>query len=329
MATKKQKFQVSIFLLVSVSLVLTIIYFVSGMYSNYGVRYRIEFDESVLGIYEGGVVEYLGVPVGKIEEIKVSREGKPNVVVNIDSKKVTLHKGVEANLVIYSLAAGTMAISLRGGDPNAPILPPGSKIPARRSTISAVSSRIEELVEDLKNILDSVKKGMEGLESGDLTEIAHKVDRVLEKGEEVLDNAKNTLKNIEDTLGKIEPKISKTLDTSEKTVGDIKQLSKKAEDLVTTINEKAKQLDIQKTQDNLNNTMEEIQKLSKNVNDLVNDLKSITSTASYKVDNVEFSIQKTLEEMNQTLESLRNVLDTIKNNPASLIRGKAYPKEGK
>ncbi len=317
MATRKQKFQVFLFLFICLIIVLIIIYFVSGMYSNYGVRYRIEFDESILGVYEGGVVEYLGVPVGKVEEIKVSPEGKPYVIVNIDSKKVTLHEGVEARIVIYSLAAGTMAISLHGGDPNAPVLPPGSKIPARRSTITAVSSRAEELIEDLKNILDSIKTGLEGIESGDLNEIVKKVDKVLEKGETLLDDVQKTVNNVNTTIEEMKPKLIKTMDTGEQTISEIKELSKKTDKLVSVITEKAQQIDIQKIQENVNSTSEAINKLA-------TELKDIISSTSYKADNVEFTLQQTLQEVNQTLESLRNLLESIRNNPSSIIRGKTY-----
>lgn len=329
MATRKQKIQVFIFLFVCFLITLLIIYFVSGMYSNYGIKYWIEFDESVLGVYEGGVVEYLGVPVGKVEEIRVSPEGRPVIYINIDSRKVTLHKGVEANIVIYSLAAGTMAISLSGGDPNAPILPPGSKIPARRSTISAVSSRIEELMDDLKNILDSVKTGLEGIESGDLTEIAKKVDSVLEKGENLLDDLQKTVKKINATMENLEPKISETMDAGEKTVNKIKELSEKTDKLITVITEKAEQIDVQKTQDNVNSAIQEIKNLSQNVDGLVNELKNITTSASYKADNFEFSLQNTLQEINYTLESLRNLLESIRKNPSMIIRGKTSDKEGR
>ena len=317
MATRKQKFQVFLFLFICLLIVLVIVYFVSGMYSNYGVRYRIEFDESILGVYEGGVVEYLGVPVGKVEEIKVSSDGKPYVTVNIDSKKVTLHEGVEASIVIYSLAAGTMAISLHGGDPNAPILPPGSKIPARRSTISAVSSRAEELIEDLKNILDSIKTGLEGIGSGDLTEIVKKVDKTLEKGETLIDDIQKIVKNVNTAIEEIKPKFSKTMDTGEQTINEIKELSKKTDKLVSVITEKVQQIDIQKIQENVNSTSEEINKLA-------TELKDVISNTSYKADNVEFTLQQTLQEVNQTLESLRNLLESIQKNPSSIIRGKNY-----
>ncbi len=53
MATRKQKFQVFVFLIVCLALVGLIIYIVSGMYSTTKLKYWVEFDESVLGIYEG------------------------------------------------------------------------------------------------------------------------------------------------------------------------------------------------------------------------------------------------------------------------------------
>ena len=186
MATRVQKVKVGVFLIVSAGLITVALAVISGFYRPAGITYWIEFDESVLGLYEGGTVEYLGVPVGKVRQIYVTPENRAHVVINIDPETVTLNKGVEAQLVIYSLAAGTMALSLTGGDPDKGPLPPGSEIPAKPSTITAVSGHVEVLMEDLTTIADAVRNGLEGLEEGQLSKMVNDVGRLIEDGRDML-----------------------------------------------------------------------------------------------------------------------------------------------
>lgn len=103
-----------------------------GYYDDKGVTYAIEFEESISGLYEGGIVTYLGVPVGKVRDIFVTEANKPHVNIVIDPLKVQLFEGVEAQLVIYSFAAGTMAISLEGGHPISGNLPPREPHPREK-----------------------------------------------------------------------------------------------------------------------------------------------------------------------------------------------------
>lgn len=326
MATRKQRLQVLGFLFASGLLILLIIYFVSGMYSNYGVKYWIEFDESILGVYEGGVVVYLGVPVGKVDEITVNEEGKPRVVIDIDTRKVRLHEGVEANLVIYSLAAGTMAVSLSGGDPKKPELPPGSKIPARMSMISSVSSQLEVLISDTKEIIDSVKRGLEGLGSGDITALTKRLDKVLEQGEELLEKFNGTVERVKNVVESLEPKIIQTFDTADNTLNSIHETSNKVDKLVETLNNKIEEIKVNELQQKINENLNEIRRLSENLNSFVVDLKELSGSLSYKADNVGYSLNKTLLEMSRTLESLRSLLESLQSNPSSIFRGRSSPK---
>ncbi|MCX8065472.1 MAG: MlaD family protein [Candidatus Hydrogenedentes bacterium] len=322
MATRKQKIQVLVFLLICSALILLIVYFVSGMYATTKFKYWIEFDESVLGIYEGGVVEYLGVPVGKVEEIKVSRAGKPLVIFSIDTKKVVLRQGVEASLVIYSLAAGTMAISLRGGDPDAPELPPGSRIPARRSTISAVSNRIEELMEDLKKILDTVKVGLEGMESGQITDLIENIKDTVEDTRELLAEAKETFEKFNVAIDEIKPQLTKVMEKGEDVLDEVKKVSTNANQLITSTKGKMEKLEFGKMQEKINTSVDKIGKLAE-------ELKELSEQASYKTDNFEYLLRNTLREVNGLLISTRELVESLKQNPSTIIRGKSYQRGGR
>jgi len=99
-ATRKQKMKVGAFLLMCVSLAASGAILISGLNTENGVRYWVEFDESVFGLYEGGMVQYMGVPVGKVENIRVTPNRRAHVDVVVNPDKVTLNDGVEAQLVL-------------------------------------------------------------------------------------------------------------------------------------------------------------------------------------------------------------------------------------
>ena len=66
MATRRQRVEVAVFLLVCAGIMGGLLYLVAGL-NDSGVEYSVVFDESISGLYEGAFVQYLGVPVGKVK----------------------------------------------------------------------------------------------------------------------------------------------------------------------------------------------------------------------------------------------------------------------
>ena len=156
---------------------------ITGIYQGPGLHYWLEFDESILGLYEGGMVEYLGVPVGKVREIYVTDNQYARVNIVIDPTKVTLHEGVEGQLVIYSIASGTMAVSLSGGNPVLPKLEEYSKIPAKTSTIEAFSSQLTTILEDVSEISENISGQIANLDETAISDIVHQARDLIAKGD--------------------------------------------------------------------------------------------------------------------------------------------------
>ena len=157
MATRSQKTKVGIFMIGAILLFALSLFFVSGYYGDGGHHYSMQFENTILGLYEGAIVEYLGVTVGKVRNIKVLEDNNlPIVEIALDPAKVTLYKGVEAKLSLYSMAAGTMAISLTGGDPEQGELRPGSRIPTAPSAITAISTQVIDMMDQMMCLVDCV-----------------------------------------------------------------------------------------------------------------------------------------------------------------------------
>ncbi len=323
MATKAQKVKVGVFILVAAGLTLAVILVSAGLYATEGVEYYILFEESVLGLNEGSLVEYLGVPVGRVSNITVTDDNRAHVTVRIDSDKVELHEGVNAQLVIYSLAAGSMAVSLEGGASDAPALSPGDQIPAKPSTLTAVSGQIEDVMDDFRSIMNSVQTGLKGMEEGDLAKVVEKVDTLLTDAGDFVKEGKNLVAQANDTVGAIREDAQKVIEEAASISEDVGTLAKEMNALVTTINTKVGQFDVAKTQDNLNRVLDNIGNLSEKLDRTVGQFDDISANVMHEADNIEYSLRTTLKEMAQTLDAARVLVQDLQRNPSAIVRGRA------
>lgn len=319
--------KVGAFLLVGFGAIVIAITYLSGLYREQGIDYWIEFDESILGLYEGGMVEYLGVPVGKVTEIYVTEQKKAHVTVTIDPEKVTLQEGVQAELVIYSLAAGTMAISLSGGDPSNPVVPPNSQIPANPSIIAAVGEQIEDLIGNINSITKVISDGMEGMESGDLNAIVEKVSGLLDDSTGVLDDGRDLVTELTDTVAELREQSQPVIDEATALSRDMRDLSKDVQELVRKATEKLDQVDVNAAQEDMQRVLRNMADLSEKVNAAMSEFDNMTANVLHEAGNVEFTLRRSLQELGHTLESMRVFIDSLNENPSSLIRGRGERRE--
>lgn len=327
MATKKVKAKVGVFLVMSFALIAAAVSYISGAYSDRGVSYWLEFQDSVLGVYEGGIVQYLGVPVGKVTNISVTSVNQAHIEISINPSKIQLHRGVQGQLVLYSLAAGTMAIELSGGDPAQGPLPPNSQIPARPSAFASISTKVEELVDDVSIIVGKIEEGLSSMEPDALTKIVARVDRILADAEGLSGELKETLKTARGTMetlnGKIEPVTDEVLALSQ----NIRSTSDEAGKFLAVAREKTSQLDVESLGGKLDTVLEQIATLTMQLNGSVAKLDTSSATMLHEADNIEYSFRNTLTTTADTLLELETLISQLKQDPSSLVRGKAKIKE--
>lgn len=319
MATRQQRVKVGVFMLISTGLMVWGLVVIAGYRHGERIAYWVEFEESVLGLSVGNMVEYNGVPVGAIEAISVTPENTVKVDFSVETAKIQLREGVRAKLVIYSIATGTMYISLSGGDPNAPYLSPTSQIPTEPSLVAALGSQSQSLIENLVVISDQLREGLAGMQEGQLTRLVDQGDLLVRDGQDFVEELTGTVQEVrESALGGLED--------FRKLVRDIDDVAGNLNELLKTTKEKVDPLNVTQTQDELNRVL-------KNAGDLTEKLKSTvdlfdkTSTAVlHDTDNVEHSLRRSLQTLEETLESVRTLADYLEKDPASLIRGKGRPK---
>ena len=125
-------------------------------------RYYIFFSGSVAGLNKGSQVQYNGIPVGRVVDIRVDPNNleQIQVTVEIDTTIVDIKSDARAFLDA-NILNGIATIQIRGGTREAVNLEaqPGHKYPvikAGRSELEEVKASLPELLRDLKEAVRSV-----------------------------------------------------------------------------------------------------------------------------------------------------------------------------
>ncbi len=318
MATRIQRTKVGIFLLLSAALIIGGLLVIAGYRQGERYNYTVVFEKTVLGLYKGGMVQFMGVPVGTVENIYVSTDGKANVDLVIDPTKVILHKGVEASLEYYSFATGTMCVALKGGDPTAEELPPGAIIPTGSSLIDSFSSEASDLMATFNRIAEKIDDGLQDMPEGELTKIVQEIKPFIEESKAFIADARDTLKTVQGDLhGAIEdarPGIKKLGDVADSAM----KLSKTADETLNDLRTKIEPLDLQKLQDKLLALGDQLEATTKKID-------GMTATVPSTMGNVEYALVQTSRNLNEAIESFRQLAETLNQNP--YVRGTAQPEE--
>ena len=322
MATRKQKAKVGLFLVICALLIGGGVLLISGYKHEERTPYTIEFEESVLGLYKGSLVEYLGVPVGTVSSIFVTDQYQAHVEIDITEGQVTLRDGVTAELVIQSLATGSMAISLRGGDAEGPVLPAGSCIPAAESLIRSFSSQIESLLGNLVTLVEDFREALVGLEEGDLALLIHDVDSLVARAQEFLHNANLTLTDVKDDA-------QGAVQAYKEVAAKVERLVEDTNEAVNVAREKIALLEVSRTEENVNKVLDQVSALAERLEQSAETVEEMTRAALHEADNVEYELRETLRTLNESLESVRVLSDYLQKDPSAIIRGKGKPAGGR
>lgn len=118
--------------------------------------YYIFFKGSVAGLGRGATVQYNGIPVGRVGDIRVDQDniGQIQVTVLIDSNLVEIKTDARAYLDT-NILSGVSTIQLTGGTQQAPILQPRpghsrAIIKVGQTELEAVKASLPELLGDLR-----------------------------------------------------------------------------------------------------------------------------------------------------------------------------------
>src|SRR6266478_2311711 len=126
-------------------------------------RYDIYFIGPVSGLRVGATVEYSGVPVGKVSEIRLDPANVEQIRVTAEIDASVAIKVDAAAAVETNLLSGVSYIQIVGGTQDAPLLLPqeGQRyavIRSHRSRFASVAARAPQLLEKASDTLDNLNE---------------------------------------------------------------------------------------------------------------------------------------------------------------------------
>jgi len=207
METRAHYVAVGIFVLGAIILAfVAVLWLAHAEFGTHAKRYYIFFKGSVAGLNDGSQVQYNGIPVGRVVDIRVDPDNleQIQVTVEIDTSIVDIKSDARAYLD-SNILNGIATIQIRGGTRQAKPLEPaeGHRYPvilAGRTELEEVRASLPELVADLKAaahginaLLDKQNREAVGEALQNVRTIAGNLVGPSRKLNEVVDNANKSV----------------------------------------------------------------------------------------------------------------------------------------
>lgn len=230
METRASYFLVGTFVIVGIIAMLAAAVWVTDTRTGRAtVLYDIYFEGSVAGLRPGNAVQYRGIPVGGVLDMRIDPDNVERVLVTIEVAAGTpIREDTEATLALQGIT-GIAYIQLTGGTQESPELEPApgrerAVIPSHPSQLSALIDAAPELLERFISVISRLEEllGHENLEhvgrtlanieamTGSLADSGDEIESMLEKGaltmeelRKVTERANSMMASVEGDVGGI------------------------------------------------------------------------------------------------------------------------------
>lgn len=317
MATKAQKVRLSIFLIVSSTMLL--VFFIILVGNRLLKRmdwYYIEYkDISVTGLEPGAAVKYHGVQVGRVNTLSV--KDAATVLVEIEVKRGTpIRKDTEAIMQLVGIT-GLKFVELTGGSMESEQLPVGGTIVAGESIFETISGRAEIMIIKLEQVLNNLNvmlspQTTESIQKAltSINELTGQVNAILSDNRDNFSSAVVRL----DTLMERLTVIAENVNDSAVAVNNIVE-SKEINIALTNVASITTRIKSQIDSLKMAETMTDFRKFVNNSNEMVVHTDLIVQRSRD-------DILRSMSNLEEALDNLREATDAIRENPSILLRGR-------
>jgi phospholipid/cholesterol/gamma-HCH transport system substrate-binding protein len=144
--------------------------------------YEIAFEGSVAGLQEGAQVQYRGVPVGRVSDIRINPENLTQVLVTVGIEPDTPIKEDTLATLEMQGVTGVAYVQLRAGSRKSAALEPGPdgrppRIPSRPSALERVFESAPELLAQGLTLVERISQLFQGKNLEALTETLQNLEK--------------------------------------------------------------------------------------------------------------------------------------------------------
>jgi len=283
------------------------IVWIAGFGASNNKEYDIFFPQAVEGLSEGSQVTFSGVPVGKVNDMRLWKDPQ-FVQVRISVKKDTpILQGTTAT--VLGSFTGVSTIQLDGGKPGSPpITRPGRdgvpEIQPKAGGLGAILSSAPQLLDSLTNLTDRLTELLAPSNQHSIGNILHNTDRLTKNMADASPQLNATLAQLQATLAQAQA----TLAEAQQTLGSADRM----------LNQEGPSL-----ADNMRETMASVRKAAEEAQAALADARPAARELSQSTLP---QADAALRDLKRTTQALRQMTETIQNQGAgSLLKGKNLP----
>jgi phospholipid/cholesterol/gamma-HCH transport system substrate-binding protein len=311
MPSVRTKFSVGLFVILGMTTVIVFVLWLGmSQYLKEGRHYVAFFDESVQGLKKDSAIKYRGVAIGRVESIRVAKDGKLiRILFNLDEPLID-HDKMIAQIKSIGIT-GIMFVELERMKKNEILLSPKLLFETEHPVIATRASDMKQLLTGIYDILNTIKEI-------DFKGIADRIIETLDNANQTFEDAevKKVSKNIQTTLLQSQAilkneKWKEIAQNIHQASNNLNHLIKNADSTITrSLNNHNKKLS--KTIDEFNNAAENAAELIQNGNNLVRDAHS-------RVSGIDQQLLETLNTLEATSKSLNLLIQQISDQPSTLL----------
>lgn len=277
-------------------------------------EYEVVFTEAVTGLTRGGVVQYNGIAVGDVTELRLDTADPSKVIARIRVGAGTPVKTDTSAKLAFVGLTGLVQIQLSGGSPQSPMLKDAHdddglpRIAAQQSAFAKLLNSSEDITTTASDVLI-------------------RINRML--NDETVENVSKTMANLEQVTGTLAAErgeIAQLLRDARSSAERLDRVLAAAESTMGGLDRSVAALDKDLPQilTKLDRTLTEFEALSGNANALVSENRS--AVQQFSRDGLT-QVGPTLAELRSLLRQLNRAAAKIEERPSSVVLGSATPEE--
>ncbi|MGS2743482.1 MlaD family protein [Halomonas sp. LS-001] len=268
--------------------------------------YEVVFNRAVSGLNAGSRIEFSGLEVGNVVEMRLSPDDPRQVLalIRVD-QGVPIREDTQARLGLANIT-GSMTLQLSGGSPDSPRLETTQQAPAQ---ITAAPSPIDSLLSDGEAVVSNVSQLLSNLNTLFEEESTQRINRIIANTEAITAGIADVQPQVAQSLEELDSLLAQ----ASRSLQQFDTLSQSANQLLVEDGSALMQ-SANQTANNLNATTLTLQQmLTDNAPALENTLHNM-ETGSQALPDI-------LQELQTTLENLNRITRRLEDNPGEFIFG--------
>ncbi|MBT2116259.1 MCE family protein [Dyella sp. LX-66] len=271
-------------------------------------EYQIVFNEAVSGLSQGSAVQYNGIKVGDVSQLKLDPQDPRRVLARIRLGADTpIKQDTHAKLALTGVT-GMAVIQLSGGSPGSPALTaPDGGLPVIVADPSPLSKLLSNGEDVMTNINDVVSRASQLMSDENVARISRTLDH-LDKATGAVADQRDDIRALLSQLALASKQATATLEQTE-------QLARSANGLVDQQG--------RATLESARNAMASLERSTASIDRLLNDNRASLDGGMQGLG----ELGPAVRELRDAANSLRGITRKLDDNPAGFLLGRDRSKE--